>query len=110
MLPVIGMLSAKQEDLHQKAALLANLLAETGISAEIIPTEGRVGGGSVPNQILPSFAVALTGNVEALEEKLRLGIRPIIGRIHEGKYLLDALTLFEEDFPTIAKALKEATL
>ena len=109
-IPVIGMLSAKPDQLHQKAALLANLLTEAGISADIVPTEGRVGGGSVPNQSLPSYAVALDGNVEALEEKLRLGIQPIIGRIHDGRYLLDVRTLFETDFPVIAEALKEALL
>ena len=109
-IPVIGMLSAKPEALHQKAALLASLLTEAGIAADIVPTEVRVGGGSVPNQSLPSYAVALDGNVEALEEKLRLGIQPIIGRIHEGRYLLDVRTLFEADFPVILAALKEAVL
>ena len=109
-IPVIGMLSAKEDALHQKAALLASLLTEAGISADIVPTEGRVGGGSVPNQSLPSYAIALDGNVEALEENLRLGIQPIIGRIHEGRYLLDVRTLFEADFPVIVEALKEARL
>ena len=109
-IPVIGMLSASREALQEKAGKLAAMLAEAGIETEIIPTEGRVGGGSVPNHILPSYAVAFTGDVNTLEEKLRLGIIPIIGRIHEGKYLLDVRTLFENDFPTIVKALKEAGL
>ena len=77
---------------------------------EVTSTEGRVGGGSVPNHSLPSYGVAFTGDVTALEEKLRLGDSPIIGRIHEGKYLLDVRTLFEADFPVIAEALKEAIL
>ena len=109
-IPVIGMLSASREALQEKAGKLAAILAEAGIETEIIPTEGRVGGGSVPNHILPSYAVAFTGDVNTLEEKLRLGIIPIIGRIHEGKYLLDVRTLFENDFPAIVKALKEAGL
>ena len=50
------------------------------------------------------------GNVNTLEERLRTGMQPIIGRIHEGKYLLDVRTLFVEDFPTIVSALKEAGL
>ena len=45
-----------------------------------------------------------------LEETLRLGLCPIIGRIHEGKYLLDVRTLFEEDFSAIVEAVKEAAL
>jgi len=109
-IPVIGMLSASQDTLQQKAARLAAMLAEAGVERSILPTEGRVGGGSVPNHSLPSYAVAFTGDVNALEEKLRLGATPIIGRIHEGKYLLDVRTLFETDFPTIVEALKETGL
>ena len=107
-IPVIGMLSASRESLREKAGKLAAMLAEAGIETEILPTEGRVGGGSVPNHSLPSYSVAFTGDVNALEEKLRLGATPIIGRIHEGKYLLDVRTLFEADFSTIAEALREA--
>ena len=109
-IPVIEMLSASRETLQEKAGKLAVMLAKAGIETEILPTEGRVGGGSVPNHILPSYAVAFAGDVNALEKQLRTGLRPIIGRIHDGKYLLDVRTLFPEDFPAIVKALKEAGL
>ena len=109
-IPIIGMLSASREALQKKAETLAAILADAGIETTILPTEGRVGGGSVPNHSLPSYAVAFTGDVTALEETLRLGDTPIIGRIHEGNYLLDVRTLFENDFPAIVQALKEALL
>lgn len=109
-IPVIAMLSAGAKALREKAEQLLSMLAEAGISAQIVPTEGQVGGGSVPNQVLPSFAVAFTQDVNKLEEQLRLGDRPIIGRIHEGKYLLDVRTLWEEDFPIIVEAMREAIL
>ncbi len=109
-IPVIGMLAASQEDLKEKAVQLAALVAEAGMETEIVSTEGQVGGGSVPNHNLPSYAVVFGGNVNTLEERLRTGLQPIIGRIHEGKYLLDVRTLFAEDFPTIVSALKEAGL
>ena len=107
-IPVLDMLSASAETLQQKAKTLASLMAESGITATIVPVEGRVGGGSVPNQSLPSFAVALMGDVNTLEEKLRLGLHSIIGRIHNDAYLLDVRTLWEEDFPVIVAAIKEA--
>ena len=109
-IPVVAMLSARPEALKEKAERLASMLTQAGISCEILPTEGRVGGGSVPNHPLPSFAVGFSGDVMALEETLRLGTRPMIGRIHEGKYLLDVRTLLESDFPVIVEALKEAVL
>lgn len=107
-IPVIGMLSASPDALKEKAERLLELFGNAGISAGIVPVEGRVGGGSAPNQSLPSFAVALTGDVNTLEEKLRLGLHPIIGRIHNDQYLLDVRTLWEEDFPVIVAAIKEA--
>ena len=65
-IPVIAMLGAKPEALLRKAEYLAKLLEDAGIDTQIIPTEGRVGGGSVPNQILPSYAVAFEKDVNKL--------------------------------------------
>jgi len=104
-IPVIGMLAAKPEVLLQKAKRLSAMLESAGIRNEIVATESQVGGGSVPTQNLPSWAVAFDRDVNALEETLRLGIHPIIGRIHEGKYLLDVRTLREKDFPVILEAM-----
>ena len=107
-IPTIGMLAKTAPELREKAALLADCLHQAGVSAEVIPTEGQVGGGSVPTQTLPSCAVAFSEHVEALEEKLRLGDPCIVGRIHCGQYLLDVRTLWEEDYPAIVRAVKEA--
>ena len=57
-------------------------------------------------RILATFAVAFSGDVNALEAQLRGGIVPIIGRIHEGKFLLDVRTLFEDDFDLIVEAIE----
>ena len=107
-IPVVELLSASSEALQQKATTLAFLLKESGVNASIVPVESRVGGGSLPNHSLPSFAVALTGDVNSLEEKLRLGLHPIIGRIHDDAYLLDMRTLREADFPVIVASILEA--
>ena len=104
-IPVIAMLGAAPESLKAKAETLHRLLTEAGISCEVISSYGQVGGGSAPTKELPSFAVALHGNANALEEKLRRNDIPIIGRIHEGRFLLDVRTLFAADFPKIREAL-----
>ena len=107
-IPVLDMLSVSSETLQQKANDLASMLTDSGVNASIVPVESRVGGGSLPNHSLPSFAVALTGDVNSLEEKLRLGLHPIIGRIHNEMYLLDMRTLWETDFPVIVASILEA--
>ena len=107
-IPTLAMLSVSNETLKEKAGMLLDQLRQAGISAELAAVEGQVGGGSVPTQTIPSWAVALGADVEALEEKLRLGETAIVGRIHDGKYLLDVRTLWAEDFPVIVRAVKEA--
>ena len=107
-IPVIAMLGAKPEELRAKAQRLQAMLDQNGVSCGLTAVEGRVGGGSVPNQTLPSWAVALEGNVNALEQKLRGGRIPVIGRIHENRLLLDVRTVWETDFPLLVEAVREA--
>jgi len=107
--PTMAMLAASSDELKEKAGILLDQLRQAEVSAHLVAVEGQVGGGSVPTQTMPSWAVALEGDVESLEKKLRLGENTIVGRIHDGKYLLDVRTIWMEDFPLIVRALKEAT-
>ena len=107
-IPVIAMLAAEPEALQIKARHLQQMLLENNISCGMVPAEGRVGGGSVPNQALASWAVCLEGDVNRLEERLRRGSMPVIGRIHEGRFLLDVRTMWEKDFPAVVEAVREA--
>ena len=107
----LAMLGATAQQLRAKADHLCALMLQQGISAEVVTTEGQVGGGSVPTKMLKSFAVAMepkTGSVDELEEKLRLGMPPIIGRINHDRYLLDVRTLKETDYKEIIAAAVEA--
>jgi L-seryl-tRNA(Ser) seleniumtransferase len=107
-IPTMAMLAASAVELKEKAGVLLEQLRQAEVSAHLVAVEGQVGGGSVPTQTMPSWAVALEGDVESLEKKLRLGENTIVGRIHDGKYLLDVRTIWVEDFPVIVLALKEA--
>ena len=110
-IPTIAMLAVTQEQLQAKAETLCAGLVAAGCNAQVVATEGQVGGGSVPTKMLKSFAVAMepkTGSVDELEEKLRLGMPPIIGRINHDRYLLDVRTLKETDYEEIIAAAVEA--
>ena len=110
-IPTIAMLAVSQEELKAKAETLCAGLVAAGCNAEVVATEGQVGGGSVPTQMLKSFAVALvpkSGSVDEMEEKFRLGDVAIIGRINHDRYLLDVRTLKEVDFDEIVRAAEEA--
>lgn len=112
-IPTLIMLGLDTQALQTRAAALCTQLIAGGVCAEVVPEQGQVGGGSVPTQPLPTFAVAIqpaSCSVDMLEEALRLREPPIIGRIAHDRYLLDVRTLREEDFPSIAQALMETAL
>ena len=105
-IPTLRMLAADPALLRERAERLCGLLTAKGVSAEVIPEYDQVGGGSVPTQLLPTFAVAVKADgctVVALEGHLRKQSRPIIGRIAKDRYLLDARTLWDEDLPYVAE-------
>ncbi len=105
--PTLSMLSVAPEVLQDRAAALAGRL-DRCFCAEVLPVNGQVGGGSMPNFPLPSYAVALTppdGNADRLEAALRGNATPIVSRIHKGRVLLDVRTLTAEDMDDIVEAL-----
>ena len=93
-----------KEELQRQAQFLADKLRASGVNADILPCESQVGGGSLPGVTLPSFAVSPRGDANAWEEKLRRLY--IIGRIHEGRFLLDVRTLRPGDESVITNALE----
>jgi len=106
-IPVMSMLSIDIEILLKRAKKLHSLIKEQGGSAEIIPCMSVAGGGSVPGLELPSYAIVpdMGKSAEKLDDLLRQQKIPIIGRIEDGKLLLDVRTMFEDDFEYIAKKI-----
>ena len=111
-IPTIRMLAIDPALLKLRAEALYEKLTALGVTCQVIPEQDQVGGGSVPTQLLPTWAVAVDPQnvtVDGLEERLRKETDiPIIGRIVKDRYLLDTRTLWEEDFDYIAQAVKEA--
>ena len=56
-IPTLAMLAADESTLHAKAALLQKVLADAGVGADLVAADDQVGGGSVPTQLLPAWAV-----------------------------------------------------
>ena len=112
-IPVLALLSATQESLLEKAECFTGLLGKNQlIASAIVEDFGQVGGGSMPNQMIPSICVAVEVggfSANALDRKLNEADIPIIGRIHKDRYLLDMRTIESRDFETIAMTLKNMT-
>ncbi|MGB8652642.1 MAG: L-seryl-tRNA(Sec) selenium transferase [Mycobacteriales bacterium] len=67
--------------LRERAEALA-----TSVGAVAVPSEGAVGGGGAPGLVLPGWAVALD---PALAGPLRAGDPCVVGRVADGRLLLD---------------------
>ncbi len=73
-----------------------------------VEVEARVGGGSLPEQSLASWAVRLRPSrlaVNAVEERLRRLPQPVVGRIEDQALLLDMRTVFDRQVRPLADAL-----
>lgn len=88
-IPVLAMLTAPAESIRARATLLATRLASEGVDADVVATEATVGGGAFPTARIPSFAVAVPGVAAGVERTLRHQPVPVIGRIADGRLLLD---------------------
>jgi L-seryl-tRNA(Ser) seleniumtransferase len=109
-IPVLAMLSAAPAEIEERAEAIARTLRDGGIDAEVIPTRASVGGGAFPTAEIQSSAVVLNGSAEKIEEKLRRGEPPVIGRIAEGKLLLDLRSVQAREDATLSRAVLKALL
>lgn len=107
-IPVLAMLGAAIGDLRARGRALVASLASVGIDAEIVDSEASVGGGAFPTARLPSIALALGGDAGDREERLRLGEPAVIGRILDGRLLIDLRTIPACDDDVLRTALTAA--
>jgi L-seryl-tRNA(Ser) seleniumtransferase len=110
--PVIQMLSTPAAALQARALRLRDCLQRLGTQAEIVETDGQVGGGALPLAKLPSNAVRLTASdgPDALAARLRAAEPPAMGRIHEDGLLLDVRTVADDEVEPLAASAAAAVL
>jgi L-seryl-tRNA(Ser) seleniumtransferase len=107
-IPVWRMIAAAPELLRGRAERLA---AAVGALAQVMPCASAIGGGSLPGETLPSFAVALeSGSPDELARRLRHAATPVVGRIADGRLLLDVRTVLEEQEEILISAARSVML
>ncbi|MBB2893195.1 L-seryl-tRNA(Sec) selenium transferase [Flexivirga oryzae] len=82
----------------------AEKLAAT-VGGEVVPHDGRVGGGGAPGVPLPGWAVALP---ESAAAALRLGDPAVLPRSHGGRCLVDLRCVPESEDERLAAAVRAA--
>jgi L-seryl-tRNA(Ser) seleniumtransferase len=103
-IPVLSMLEVSEGELTQRAERLWAALGDE--RARIVRTAARVGGGALPLLELEGPAVELRSDVgpDEILASLRRSDPPVIGRIHDGRVLLDPRTLSDEEVEMVARA------
>jgi L-seryl-tRNA(Ser) seleniumtransferase len=107
-IPALAMLTAPVEALRVRAARLRDTLAERGVPARVVDSEGSVGGGAFPTARLASAALALAGPAVPLERALRGAAVAVIGRITDDRLLLDLRSVPARDDARLAAAVADA--
>lgn len=107
--PALEMLEATPEDLRARAQALAEGLRQDVSDPQIVATESRAGGGSLPGEGLPSLGVRfMVENVMAVHEQMRVGEPSIVARIHEGGIMLDVRTVLDSEVDALVDGVRRA--
>ncbi|GAB3786304.1 L-seryl-tRNA(Sec) selenium transferase [Nocardioides ungokensis] len=103
--PVPEALAQRPEELLTRARRIAQgLNAHAGADvAEAVCSAGAVGGGGAPGVTIQSAAVALPAG---LADPLRSAETPVVGRVHDGRLLLDLLAVPESEDEALTEAVR----
>ncbi|GLZ56007.1 L-seryl-tRNA(Sec) selenium transferase [Actinomycetospora sp. NBRC 106378] len=96
--PVRAMLEADVSALRDRATAVA-----AAVGGAVVDCAAQVGGGGAPGVDLPSAAVALPA---AYAEALRAGDDPVVGRVEQGRCLLDLRSVLPDDDARLVAAVQ----
>ena len=104
------MISARPDDLRRRAEGWASAAGE---SATVVEALSTIGGGSLPGETLPTFALSIDpgeAGADAIARRLRTAHTPVIGRIESGRVLLDPRTVLPHQDGELIAALGSASV
>jgi L-seryl-tRNA(Ser) seleniumtransferase len=112
--PILKMLTTPPAKLRQRAeAFASHLRSLPGIASAAVQDDiAYVGGGSLPDVGVPTTVIALQARNLGEGEfatRLRMGTPAVVGRLQDGKLLLDLRTVFERQENTLLEAIQKAT-
>lgn len=103
-IPVWQMIAAAETGLRERATAWREKLG-----GELVPGRSTVGGGSLPEETLPTWLLALPArSAHGLSQRLRRMDPPVIGRIESGRVVLDPRTVLPEQEPSLLGAVAAA--
>jgi L-seryl-tRNA(Ser) seleniumtransferase len=109
-LPLWRMLRESADQVHRRAARLAEALDGDLEGAHVVTCTSSVGGGSLPGYSLPSFGVEVRApEPEAMSARLRSGSPPVFCRVNEKGVVFDLRTVPADAIPDLTRAIQYAS-
>jgi L-seryl-tRNA(Ser) seleniumtransferase len=109
-IPVQKMLKATPGEIFERCEWVSRLVNCADLTAETVPVQSLIGGGTAPTARLQSAAVSLRHAI-LQPDSLLLALRrlepPVVGRIHDDHVLLDLRTVEPEFDQTLALLLQQ---
>jgi L-seryl-tRNA(Ser) seleniumtransferase len=103
-IPLYRMMSVPADRLARRARRIARRLRDHGIPARGRSTRAALGGGTTPEETVPSYALALAGG-QRLLDALRAGHPPVVGRIEDDTVIIDLRTVFSRQDRALTEAV-----
>jgi L-seryl-tRNA(Ser) seleniumtransferase len=104
-IPAMRMIRMSAEEIRARAERIHAQLGDAE-GVQIIEGKSVAGGGSTPEQSLPTWLLAMSGNAPKLERKLRANDPPVIARIEDDRVVLDLRTVFAGEEEALILALR----
>jgi L-seryl-tRNA(Ser) seleniumtransferase len=105
-IPVWRMIARPLAEITTEAEEWAAQLREMGVRVGVVDGRSTVGGGSLPGTSLPTTLLAIEHeNVAELAARLRGEKFAVIGRIQDGRYLVDPRTILPEQVEKLLASL-----
>lgn len=109
-IPVLSLITKDIKEIEESANKLYKKLNSIKDKAyvEIEDTLSQIGGGSLPAERIKSKCISIIPkniSTSSLEEKLRLGENPVVGRISEDKLILDMRTILEDEIDILSQKI-----
>jgi L-seryl-tRNA(Ser) seleniumtransferase len=112
-IPFYKFINRKESELLEIANSIAQSINSKKISVKIIKSQAEIGGGSLPNYKLSSYAVTIKPGSKnpafpkSFYLKLLQAKIPIAGIVRNGEFMIDVFCLFSEDLPDIVNSINE---
>jgi L-seryl-tRNA(Ser) seleniumtransferase len=110
-IPVLNQLAKPADDIRKRAEQLVERLrspSSVGNMVSVQQVSSASGGGALPEQSLPSWAIVIAGeNAGDVSKRLRIGEPAVLGRIQDGRMLIDLRTVQPADEEMLISRLRE---